>query len=314
MSKLARTARLQASCRVVSPLFDSPRRLAPKVRVSQEDLLLGGRARDDQRATVYWDRGVGRVPTVVLGGFLPDSTEQLFSLRRFLRRSGNVYYVNYPRLGFSTELLFAQLDDLLAELTDRGGRAPVLFGVSFGAGLLVEWLRRTRQAQRATPIAGSILISPVACTADVFAPGGAATSLLGRALEPYLAGQADPRTHARSRALFTRMFESGAQKQNERALANLMTADELAGLRRAVRATIGETTHTGACERVQALLELRGLGAPPECVAPLSDAPTLILYSEKESGVLTDSSPTRRALDRSGAVYFPRCGTPGHPR
>ena len=154
------------------------------------------------------------MPTIVLGGFVPDSTEQVFLLRRFFLRTGNVYYFNYPHLGFSLELAYAQLDDLVAELAARG-QPPVIFGVSFGAGLALEWLRRTRVAGRAAPLAGLVLVSPVACVEDVFAPGAAKpATLLGRALKPFLGGgPASAAAVEKSRTIFARMFEAGAQNR-----------------------------------------------------------------------------------------------------
>lgn len=84
------------------------------------------------------------MPTIVLGGFVPDATEAVFLLRHTLLRSGSLYCFNYPRRGFSNDLLFAQLHDLVDELVLPRGRPPVIFAVSFGAGLLIEWLKRAR--------------------------------------------------------------------------------------------------------------------------------------------------------------------------
>lgn len=38
----------------------------------------------------------------------------------------------------------------------------------------------------------------------------------------------------------------------------------------------------------------------------LADVPTLILYAEKESAVLTERSPTRRALEHTPRSWFPQ--------
>ena len=38
---------------------------------------------------------------------------------------------------------------------------------------------------------------------------------------------------------------------------------------------------------------------------PLSDAPTLILYAEKEGAVITESSPTRFVFEKAHRAYFP---------
>jgi pimeloyl-ACP methyl ester carboxylesterase len=228
-------------------------------------------------------------------------------MRAFLRHCGDVYYLNYPRFGFSTELFVAQLDDLVADLAIRQGRPPVLVGVSFGAALVVEWLAHARRAGRRGLTAGTVLVSPVTCVADLVAsdqPG--ATSLVGRAIDPYLSGAADQRTLERSQALFTRMFESGLQKVTAESLGTWITDAELVRLRRVVKATIAGLTMPGVSERVQALSRMPPPHGRSADALPLSDAPALILYAEKESTVLADGSPTRLALEQSCHVYFPR--------
>ncbi len=171
-------------------------------------------------ARILWERGSGRVPTIVLGGFVPDSTEQIFLLRRHLLRSGDVYCVNYPREGFGLDLIGAQITDLVAELGARG-TPPVLMGVSFGAGVVLEWLRRARSSGVEPLVAGVVLVSPVTCVADVLpAMNVKPATLLGRALRPFLVEGGEPeQTVERSRAVFARMFEAGAQ--NKRALSLL---------------------------------------------------------------------------------------------
>jgi pimeloyl-ACP methyl ester carboxylesterase len=273
----------------------------------QDAVFRRGHVRKDQRAKVYRDRGIGRMPTIVMGGFVPDSTEQVMSMRAFLRGAGDVYYMNYPRFGFSTELFLAQLDDLVTELSERRGQRPVLFGVSFGAALVVEWLAHARRARRARPIAGTVLISPVTCVADLVARGEpAATSLVGRAIEAYLDGPATKRTLERSQALFTRMFESGLQKLTAASLGPWITDEELVHLRHLVKATIAGLTLPGVYERVQALGRMPLPEERREDGQPLSRAPALVLYAEKESTVLAETSPARRAFEETGRAYFPR--------
>jgi hypothetical protein len=112
---------------------------APATMTAQDDLLARGVATADQRATVLREVGRGRVPTIVLGGFVPDSSEQVFLLRRCFLQAGDLFTLNYPRDSFSLDLLCAQLDDLVADLAARH-QPPVIFGVSFGAGVVLEWL------------------------------------------------------------------------------------------------------------------------------------------------------------------------------
>jgi len=184
----------------------------------------------------------------------------------------------------------------------------MIFAVSFGAGLVMEWLKRARRAGRRIDLRGLVLISPVACVEDLLAPGDAKpTTLLGRAIKPYVDPHKlpDHTTVDKSRAIFTKMFESGAQ--NKESLRMLMTRGELSQLRGAVMNTIRTIQPAGACERVQAL---RLLETPSsyfsQTLLPLSDAPALILYAEKESSVIADHSPTRFVLESAHRAYFPQ--------
>lgn len=259
------------------------------------------------RAEILREIGNGATPTIVLGGLVPDATEQVFLLRRFLLRSGDVYYVNYPRDGFLLDLICAQLSDLCAELA-AAGQAPIVFAVSFGAGVVTEWLRRARAEGQEPTLAGLVLVSPVTCIADIIAPGAAKPStLVGRALRPFL-DPASARNDAaveKARSIFLRMFEAGAQ--NKLALRMLMTERETERLRNAVMTTIRGVTSEGARLRVQAL---RAMTPPTEYFSPqrlpLSEAPALILFAEREDAVLDPEAPVRFALERAPRAYFPR--------
>lgn len=258
------------------------------------------------RAAIRREAGRGGVPTIVLGGFVPDAGEQIFLLRRFLLSTGDVYTVHYPAEGFSLPLLLAQLDDLLADLVARGQR-PVIFAVSFGAGIALEWLRRTRERGLVLPLGGVVLVSPVACVDDVVPPGpGKPGTLIGRALKPFLLEGADPSPAAveRSRVLFARMFEAGAQ--NKLALRRLMTARELQLLHEGVLGTIRGITDEGARARVQALRQMR---APTAYFAPgllpLTSSPVLVLFAEREEGMLDPGAPSLFAFRQAHRAYFP---------
>ncbi len=282
-------------------------RFVPAAPRAEADLLARGAATEDQRALVLREQGRGRVPTIVLGGFVPDSAAQVFLLRRFFLQAGDLYAFIYPRDGFSLDLMCAQLDDLVAELL-AAGRAPVIFGVSFGAGLVLEWLRRKRAAGLDPALAGVVIVSPVACTADVIAPGPAKPgTLLGRALKPYLdlAMPAGDAATERSRQVFLRMFEAGAQ--NKSALRKLMTIAELGRLRASVTEAIRGITTRGARERVQALMAMQ---APTDyflpALLPLTTAPALVLFAEREEVVLDAGAPSVFAFKHGLRAYFPR--------
>lgn len=281
---------------------------SPRHRAAQAALLAGGQAETRQLATLWHEPHPGPLPTIVLGGFVPDSTEQVFLLRGHLLKSGPIYYLNYPADGFSTDLFCAQLDDLVTELNHVSPQPPAIFAVSFGGGLALEWLRRARVASRPVNISGITLVSPVACVEDLVAPDAPKpTTLLGRALMPYLdsPGRVSPQIIERSRAIFSRMFEAGAQNKNS--LRLLLTPGEFVELRDAVMQTIKRVSFVGACERVQALREMTMPNAYfSPSLLPLTQAPALILYAEKESTVLTETSPTRLALESAHRAYFPQ--------
>lgn len=288
--------------------LSQPSLFSPAVTGARTAALKRGDGEARQLATILCEERPGHYPTIVLGGFVPDSTEQVFLLRRMLFQSGSVYYLNYSRRGFSIELLCAQLDDLVEELTTLRGQRPVIFTVSFGGGLLVEWLRRGRSVGRPTTIAGAILVSPVACVADVLDPAESKpATLTARALKPYF----DPpdkigyNVVERSQAIFSKMFNAGAQ--NRDALLGLMNADEIAPFLEGVMTSIKGLDFAGASERVRALEKFavpEAWGAQDRTV--LSEAPTLILYAESEGTVLVGNSPTRAALESGLTQLFPK--------
>lgn len=255
------------------------------------------------RATILRERGTGRVPTIVLGGLVPDASEQVFLLRRFLLRCGDVYYVQYPRDAFSLAELTRQLGELVAELS-AAGQPPVIFAVSFGAGIVLHWLKTIRGNGIEPLLSGVVLVSPVSCVEDLIPAGTVKpTTLLGRALKPFLDGAAVDATVEKSRALFVRMFEAGAQ--NKQALRLLMTRQETIRLRDAVMATIRGVTTEGARQRTQALAEM---SSPTSYflpgLLPLTEAPTLVLFAQCEDAVLQAHAPVRLALERAPAAYF----------
>jgi alpha-beta hydrolase superfamily lysophospholipase len=288
----------------------------PSHNSAQAAFLEGAPAAADRRANILREAGAGGVPTIVLGGLVPDATEQVFLLRRFLLRSGDIYYVNYPTDGFSLDLLCAQLTDLVTEL-GAAGQPPVVFAVSFGAGIVMEWLRRS--ARNGSVLAGVVLVSPVTCVADLIAPGAAKPqTLLGRALKPLLDSSLANAESAveKSRTIFLRMFEAGAQ--NKLALRTLMTERESERLRNAVMSTIRNLGVDGARQRVGALAAMQ---SPTDYFSPrslpLSEAPVLTLFAEREDAVLDSAAPSVFALERATRAYFPRgiarrvCAKPG---
>jgi len=245
----------------------------------------------------------GPLPTVVVGGFVPDATEAFYLLRGPLLRQGSVYYCNYPRRGFDLDAALAQIENLVEELAERQGRPPVVIAVSFGAGLVLELLRRRAAAGRPLSPAGVALVSPVTCVEDLLDPAAPkATTLLGRVIQPYLAAEGPPAETLveKSRTVFLRMFEAGAQ--NRAALRFLLTRAETARLRAGVLAGIRAIDAAGAAARIGALRALPTPVAPQ----PLFAGPALVLYAEKEDAVLRADAPGRRALRDRTAAWLPQ--------
>lgn len=282
-----------------------PATYTPVVTWRQDALLANGEARSDQRAHLLREQRPGPVPTIVIGGFVPDATESVYLVRGMLLRHGSVYYFNFPPGGFSTKLFLAQLEDLVEELTTIHEAPPVVLTISFGCGLLLEWLRRARRGDETVSLRGVVMISPVTCTADVLEPGAAKPStLLGRALLPFMSVSQPitDRQIERCRSLLLRMFEAGAQ--NKQAVRALLTRGELLHLRHRVMGTLRNITVGGALERVRALIGME----PPsgyftQAIAPLCEAPTLILFAEKESSVLTATAPSAHLAQHAAALF-----------
>ena len=306
---------LRTLIRTTGYKFRPPRPLPhlPRVCTAQNAVFAAGRAGPHQMATLLSEQRKGPIPTIILGGFVPDATEQVFLMRGFLLKNGSVYYLNYPRHRFSTEMVFAQLDDLIAELTRDHGTPPVVFAVSFGAGLVLEWLKRARRGGRTPDLRGIILVSPVACIEDLLAPGEAKPStLLGRAVKPFIGSEVPPdaRQIEKTRTIFARMFEAGAQ--NKAALAALMSRDELLHLHGAVMDTIAGVDAQGACERMRALKQFEAPSSYfSQALLPLAQVPALILFAESEDAVLAAHAPTKFVLEAAHQAYFPksRCKT-----
>src|ERR1700686_4949397 len=117
------------------------------------------------RNQIFKEKGAGDIPTIVIGGFVPDATEAIEFQRPLLKNYGSIYYLNYARNGFSLGMFFAQMADLIEDL-NRRGKKPVIFGISFGCGLVNEFLRSAAN-DSSLRIRGVVMASPVLCTEDL---------------------------------------------------------------------------------------------------------------------------------------------------
>lgn len=257
------------------------------------------------RCQLYKEKGIGQHPTIVVGGFVPDATEALEFQRPLLRQHGSIYYLNFPRNGFSQQLFCAQLSDLISDLASQG-RRPVLLGVSFGAGLLVQYLRQASEAIHGM-LRGLLLISPVLCTDDLVRPKGERSGGV-RMLESNLRKilEVDPSDQdslhkqvERARRCFYALFESGADNRP-------LSSRHLA-IRRRIFGVLEHTSALGGYQRVLALRDF----APPRSAASIFDGPTMLLAAEDEASILVPGSPTLALLQdrQSFRQLFPNASS-----
>jgi pimeloyl-ACP methyl ester carboxylesterase len=237
------------------------------------------------RCQIFREKGRGSTPTIVIAGFVPDSTEVVEFQRPFLRTFGDIYYINYPRTGFSSEMFAAQLADLIEEINNRG-ESPILFSISFGCGLTARFLRESLTTSM--QIQGIVMVSPVLCTEDLVRPNGdkkGGVRLIESNLRRILkadSGIAEDVTRQveRARRCFQSLFEAGADSRT-------LTRRHLS-IRRKIMEVIALTTSGGAYERVNALKEF----PLPDTSEPMFHGPILTLLAEMEGNMLVPTSPS----------------------
>jgi hypothetical protein len=254
------------------------------------------------RAQIFRERGYGQQPTIIVGGFVPDATEVVEFQRDMLKEFGAIYYCNYPRHGFDRALFHAQLGDLVTDLNRRGER-PVLFGISFGAGLVADFLRQAGPVLM-HGVRGLVLVSPVFCTADLVRSEGNRSGGI-RMLESSLrrilkarteTGEELERQVERARRCFRGLFEAGA---GNRPLARRHLA-----IYRKIMDVLATTPAIGGYQRTLALQEF----LPPRDAVPLFAGPVLTLLAEDEENMLVPGSPTLELCQDASrfTAAFPR--------
>jgi pimeloyl-ACP methyl ester carboxylesterase len=264
----------------------SIKRFTPEIRRREFAALEQNQDSHRTRCLIFREKGAGNGPTIVLGGFVPDATETVEFQRKLLRQHGSIYYVNYARNGFSQEIFAAQLTDLIEDLA-RKGQKPLLMGISFGCGLLFNYLQHTGKKIHEN-IRGLILISPVITTNDLIRPTDQkrdGVRILESNLKKIVA--ADPANEAdiskqieRSRRCFQALFNAGAGNRT-------LSVRHLA-IQKKINDVIEYTTARGGFERVVALRNFRF----PFLSRELFTGPVLVLLAENESDILVPSSPT----------------------
>ncbi len=275
----------------------------PKSRLREIRLLETKPTTIAKRCLVYREKGAGNYPTIILGGFVPDSTETVEFQRQILREHGSLYFLNYPRNGFCEEMFAAQLGDLIEDLAKKGQK-PLIMGVSFGCGLLTDYLRKATEFIH-EQIRGLILVSPVICTDDLIRPASEkrdGVRFLENNLKKIVAADPNDEAHLekqieRSRRCFHALFTAGAENRslNIRHLA----------IRHKIMDVINNTPSRGGFERVVALRDFNF----PSLENSIFAGPVLTLMAENEFDILVPSSPTMK-LFRDPSQYsrlFPKC-------
>lgn len=254
------------------------------------------------RNQIFKEKGAGEIPTIVIGGFVPDATEAVEFQRPLLRSFGSIYYLNFSRNDFSLEMFFAQLMDLIEDINARG-KAPVIFSVSFGCGVLKNFLAATAN-DPLLKIKGIVMVSPVLCAADLVREErekGEGVRMLESNLKRIFKVDASitddvDRQIERARRCFQSLFEAGAGTRplNHRHLS----------IKTKIMDAVKKTPSIGGYQRVLAIREF----LPPNGEVPLFTGPTLALLAEREEDILVPSSPTLKLLQDPEArkVLLPR--------
>jgi hypothetical protein len=276
---------------------------APRDRRREFSLMKNFHSMHSIRCQVFREKGAGSMPTIVIAGFVPDATETIEFQRPLLRRYGSIYYLNYPRNGFAAEMFSAQLSDLIDDIHAKGCK-PLIMSISFGSGLLVDFLRRADEHIH-EKIRGLLLVSPVICTDDLIRPKSEKRDGI-RFLESSLQKiiTADPSKHdelekqvERSRRCFQALFAAGAENR-------VLSSKHLA-IRRKIMDVLAHTSALGGYERVKALRDLEF----PALHGSVFAGPVLALMAENEEDILVPLSPTL-GLFADSARYtklFPNC-------
>jgi hypothetical protein len=273
-------------------------------RIRRREFLLGNRISSLHavRNQIFKEKGTGEIPTIVIGGFVPDATEAVEFQRPLFKSYGSIYYLNFARNGFSLEMFFAQLADLIEDINSRG-KKPVIFSISFGCGLVNKFLG-SEANDPSLKIKGVVMASPVLCTADLVREErekGSGVRMLESNLKRILktddaeGGDAD-RQIERARRCFQSLFETGAENRalNRRHLS----------IKKRIMEVVEKTPAIGGYQRVLALKEF----LPPTGERPIFTGPALALLAEQEEDILVPASPTLKVLKDpdSRSRLFPR--------
>ncbi len=261
-------------------------------------------------------KGSGPFHFILVPGLVPDGPETFLRQVKTLRAFGSLATVTYPYERFDLD---GVIESLRASIiaSHQAGRLPVMMGVSVGGGLVLEMLRRAREAKEVLPLAALVLVSPLSCTGDL-AP------LLKRLVDGILAeadrgAEGNPeaaleRGRTFFRALASRSVNPVPDAGGWRSLLALLTPHGIANLHeRRIRDRIDRTLAAipalGGLQRVESMRAMHGIGEGQAARRPLSPAPTLMLWGSKERHTLNMEGPGTSVLCRPDLAsrVFPAC-------
>ncbi len=241
--------------------------------------------------SLFREKGAGSKPTIVMGGFVPDSTESVEFQRNLFKKSGDIYYMNFSRQDFSQKMFLAELGDLIEDI-NRRGEQPTLFCISFSCGLVAQFLSDTPLFENLR-IAGCVFVSPVMCMEDLVraAPDkrhkrGLLEIILKRILDATEQQHDDVTRHIeKGRRYFRTLVEAGAE-------CRPLTLQHLA-LREKIMSMINQTAALAGHKRFLAIKTFN----LPQRRRPVYDGPVLMLIAEREDEVFLPTAPTLSFLD-----------------
>lgn len=273
--------------------------IAPNPRIAARPDFPGTEV--DAASGFHLDHAKGQGPFhfLLVPGLVPDGRETFLRQRKLFLSRGDASVATWPYAAFDLD---AVLDGIhrFVERARAEKRKAVLVGVSVGGGMVLEYLRRRREAGDPPKLAGVVLVSPLA-SADDLSP------VLKRLWTPIVADTGDPaRALEKGRSFFRQLAARSGGRTSKGALGALLGLfapggiEEIADapIRRRIETTLSLIPPSGAIERCKALRGLPGVESGERVRDGLTDAPTLILWGSKERHTLDMEGPGSGILCR----------------
>lgn len=273
--------------------------IAPNPRLRARHALPGAEVSAADGFHLERHKGSGPFHFLLVPGLVPDGRETFLRQRPLFLGRGDASVVTWPYGAFDLEAVMRGVERFVEEaLAER--RKPVLVGVSVGGGVVLEYLRRRREAGSPPAIAATILLSPLSSVDDL-------SSVLKRLWTPIVADSGDPaKALEKGRGFFRQLASKSGGRTAKNALTSLLGMltpgglEEIADapIRKRIETTLSLIPPSGAIERCKALRGFAGLEAGERVRDGLSDAPTLILWGSKERHTLDMEGPGSSVLCR----------------